>query len=678
MSNSKRKNIPAFTAIASIILTLCLISLFINSEESNANAAMRYIRDGKEYGLVTGSFRHRWWNYYERSLSFADGEFFAEAVNDLNEAIKQRGEDQRMARTYGMHFIDYFPNRELGIICFQMGNLDEAKKLLELSLSQYPSAKARFYLDQVRKEIIKITEKDVVPPVLALDLQQDEIRTNADPVVISGTAGDSNFVSAISVGDDFVFMDGAQRNVKFEKKLILGQGRHDINITAKNLLEKKADKKIIIHVDRHGPFISIDELTPDSGGDAKTVRISGSAIDESGIAVLRICGSEISTHGETEIEFNRSIHPEDNTLEVTAEDKLGNITTAKIDLPEKHSNLLASLDSDATKFLTASILGNKDKKAPVINLKGWTDAQTVFMEKIYLEGEIIDENKVVSVSVNQVPVLRREGQIIFFNRLIDLNEGDNVILIKATDENGNTSTKKTSVTRKTPKALSLSERLGVAVLPFEASGEVSQAFISFEDNLINALTERDRFNMVEREKLDIVLQEQQLSKTKLIDNKTAVKVGKLLAAQSIITGSVVETRKGVEIVARMIDAETSEILAASDVYDEGKDLKTMSSLATGLAIKFHRQFPMAFGLVVQQKGSDIFTDLGQGMVKVTRRLIVYKEEPIRHPITGKMLGSDNIILGRLRVTQVMQDMSKTKISQGDTSKIKLMDKVVTE
>ena len=112
-----------------------------------------YVKDGKEYGKTSGYiFRHKWWNYYERGISYAEGEFYEDAIGDFTQAINQRPGDQRMARTYGMHFIDYFPHRELGIIHYQRGDLAAARKELELSLSQYPSAKARYYLDRVRKE----------------------------------------------------------------------------------------------------------------------------------------------------------------------------------------------------------------------------------------------------------------------------------------------------------------------------------------------------------------------------------------------------------------------------------------------------------------------------------------------------------------------------------------------
>ena len=142
-----------------------------------------YVKNGKVYGKTRGAFfRHRWWNYYERGLSFAEGEFYREAIADLTDAISQREIDQRMARTYGLHFIDYFPHRELGVIYYQMGNLDGARSELEISLSQFPSAKARFYLDRVRKGLIQSKAEVVMPPKLTLDFGTDEVWTREDPV----------------------------------------------------------------------------------------------------------------------------------------------------------------------------------------------------------------------------------------------------------------------------------------------------------------------------------------------------------------------------------------------------------------------------------------------------------------------------------------------------------------
>ena len=108
----------------SFLLSVSIASGCAHQTDSTAS----YTRDGETYGQVRGTFRHKWWNYYERGLSFADGQFFKEAVKDFNAAIRKREKDQRMARTYGMHFMDYFPHRELGIVQYQTGNLEAAKR----------------------------------------------------------------------------------------------------------------------------------------------------------------------------------------------------------------------------------------------------------------------------------------------------------------------------------------------------------------------------------------------------------------------------------------------------------------------------------------------------------------------------------------------------------------------
>jgi len=131
-------------------------------------------------------------------------------------------------------------------------------------------------------------------------------------------------------------------------------------------------------------------------------------------------------------------------------------------------------------------------------------------------------------------------------------------------------------------------------------------------------------------------------------------------------------------VARLVDTETSEILASEDVYDEVKDPAALRGLAEGMAVKFHRAFPLLDGLVLQQKGNAIFTDLGQDKVKLNRRLLVFKEEPLKHPVTGKVLGADNVIVGRARVSQVMPEMSKADLLDGKPEAVQPQDRVITE
>ncbi len=104
-------------------------------------------KDGKLYGVLRyAAFPYKWYEFYERALSFAEGGFWEDAELDMKEAIRQRGKDQRWARTYARNFIDYFPHRELGIIYCKQERHEEAYNELNISLSSLYSSRAESYL----------------------------------------------------------------------------------------------------------------------------------------------------------------------------------------------------------------------------------------------------------------------------------------------------------------------------------------------------------------------------------------------------------------------------------------------------------------------------------------------------------------------------------------------------
>lgn len=664
-----------------LFLKLILLALFPLSCVVQPSKPI-YIRDGKVYGKVQGAFRHRWWNYYERGLSYAEGEFFPEAIEDLRAAIQQRVKDQRMARTYGMHFIDYFPHRELGVIYYEIGNFEAAKRELEDSLSHFHSAKARFYLDRVRKILIEREGKKVMPPRLALSFKADEIWTKEDPVIISGVAEDEHYIAGITIRDIPLFLEGSQRHIQFKECLDLPQGRYSVEVAAKNLLGKVTKHMVIINVDREGPIITLDELDLDQFATGREVMIYGSVYDEAGVSGLSINKQPIAVREGMEVPFTARLKITDDSLEMVASDRLDNRTSAIIPLEEvafsRRPVMLACGDQETRYDFLAGLFGSEDARPPIIRLKGWTDFQTVFMEKGYIEGYVSDESRIESLLINEIPIRCRNGRHVFFSHMADLKEGENVVTIQAKDEEGNTAIKEIIISSKIPKALQLSERLSLTVFPFEQGGEISSASFNFQHNLIDALVNRNRFRVIEREKLDTILQEQRFSRTRLFDESTALRLGRLIAAKSIIAGSIIETRKGIEIVARMIDTETSDILSSEDVYGEIKDIPALISLAEGMAVKFHKDFPLVDGLIIKCNEKEIVTDLGQDVIKLYRRLIVYREEEIKHPLTNSMLGADNKIIGRARITQVMPNMSQAELVECESQIINRLDKVITE
>ena len=643
-----------------------------------------FVKDGKQYGIVrSGTFRYRWWNYYERGLSYAEGEYYPNAISDFQAAIRQREKDQRRSRTYGMHFVDYFPHRELGIVYFETGVLLEAKRELELSLSQFPSSKAQFYLDRVRKQLIEQEVKAVLPPKIILDIEEKQMWTRADPVILTGRVEDEHYIQTITINGVPIFMDRSRKQLAFEKKMALAQGRHVIEVEAYNIVGGRSSQQVTIVVDREGPMISIENLTLKAGSSGRQVTLAGSLYDQAGVAALRINGRDLLIQTGTEVSFTYQLSTDTDALEFTAGDILGNHTTARISLTDLRADddtrmIYAGLSNNLVNFQQAAAASKQDPRFLEIILREWTDTQTVFLEKIYLEGQVKDKHHVIGLEINNKPILKRQGKFILFSQFIELAEGENQITIRARNEKGQVAEKTIHIVRRIPKALQLAERLSLTVLPFDQTGDFTAASDAFQDFLIDALVNQDRFQVVERNKLDVILQEQKLSRTQLFDEKTALRIGKIVAAQSLIAGSIIQSRLGSEIIARLIDTETSDILAVVDVYNEITDISSLRSLSEGLAIKLHREFPLIEGVVVQKKGNSIFSDLGKGKVKLRRRLVVFREEPVKHPVTGKSLGSDNLILGRARVTQVMPELSKADILDGKSESIKPLDKVITE
>ena len=667
-------------------IPLAAIVLLLIFQSCAAPPDPKYMKDGKQYGTVRGSFRNRWWNFYERGLSFMEGQFYEEAISDFDHAISKRPADKRRARTYGMHFVDYFPHRELGLTYYLLGKYDSAKKELELSLEQQPSAKAQFYLDKVRKMLIEREGQAASSPHIMVDLVSDEIWTKDDPVIVSGTAEDNRYISKLVVAGKPVFLQAAAQRIPFKEELELGQGEHRINISAENLLGGRTERSLTIHVDRQGPVISVEPLSSNS---PTQNGIRGYLYDESGKISLTMDGVPIPVPEGEDVSFAAPIIPESSAVILLAKDKLGNETRAEIALkslstrkryPLLASNGFANIMSDSGAYTLAFSFGKKDTQAPVVKLRGWLDDQTVFLARAYIEGEVRDENDIAGLTINDSPVLRRESKIIFFNHLVELKEGKNLINIRAEDKKGNTTEKTISITRQVPKVFQLGSRFSVTLVPFEDKSLTPGLREMYNNLFLAKLVDQNRFRIIEREKLDRVMQELKLSNTDLVDKGTALKLGRLVAAQSTIFGSFLETRNGIEIVSRLVDNETSEILAEKDVYGELKDRSSLMLLAEGMALKYNQEFPLVEGLIVQEKGDSFFTDLGEGKTKPQRRLIIYREgEEVRHPVTGKLLGRDTEILGYARVTQVLGDMSRAEPVKVLTEKdIRIMDKVMTQ
>jgi TolB-like protein len=695
-----RKSLAILYLFVAIAFTISLLTC------APLATAPVYQKDGKTFGVTSGAFRHRWWNFYERGLSYADGQFYKEAVTDLQESIRQRAKDQRMARSYGMHFVDYFPHRELGVLYYYQERFDDAVKELEASLSMVDTGKAKHFLNMVRKKILELSNTDNAYPVIRLSSSSEKPITNSFSIEIAGEVEDDFFAHKIAINDDPEFIELSAQKILFSKKIKLKKGPNEIKIKTTDLLGKITEKKVTVVGDFEGPALNLKKYANGDTVEENNIVLNGALIDATGITSLKINDEVLAYNKERELEFTFNIELKEgrNKIMLAATDMAGNTTTGELNLaytpqlagiPRFHKMaskrnfntkqpiLLAfsgTVVSDAGQGLLYA--AKKPNAAFRLNVKDLTDTQTVYYDTLYVDGSATGTYAVETVAINGEPLLILPGRTVYFNQLLELKEGKNQITIKAVDTKGNETSKTVTVIRLIKKVHKIGSRMSIAVLPFEMKGQSSMASNMVYDNLIGAFVDQARFHVVTRgDELEAILREQKLSQTDLIAKSTAVRIGNLIAAESIIMGTIRETKDSIEIYARLINTETSSVLEAKDVFSQDKTAPQIQYVANGLALKLKHSFPLIEGMVIKVKGNEIYADFGTfKKIKKEMKFIVFKEgETIKHPVTGKILGSETEELGVATVVTLFEDMSIGKmIADFDASKVQITDLIITK
>ena len=110
-------------------------------------------------------------------------------------------------------------------------------------------------------------------------------------------------------------------------------------------------------------------------------------------------------------------------------------------------------------------------------------------------------------------------------------------------------------------------RPGIAVMPFDNSGSYGQDKENFDalqkgiaGMLISELAANPAARVVERAEIQKLLEEQNLGATGRVDPQTAAKVGKLVGARYVITGTFIDFYGDFRLDARIVNVETSEIV----------------------------------------------------------------------------------------------------------------------
>ena len=235
-----------------------------------------------------------------------------------------------------------------------------------------------------------------------------------------------------------------------------------------------------------------------------------------------------------------------------------------------------------------------------------------------------------------------------------------------------------------------------------------QAGRAAQDMFVTELVKSGKYRVIDREQLDALMQEKNLSLSGDIDPKTAVKAGKLLGVEYFLVGALTElgvanrgarvpgvfgmpsVRVGSQkmdaaIDARLINTTTGEIVWAdtasestsdSSVYVAGvgggvEDQRKLDRVLRPVVVKLAASMGKAdaptsglggasdasgvAGKIAKVEGGSVFLNVGaEAGIKEGDAFDVYRVgNVIKDPDTGEVLGADETKVGRVKVTKVM-------------------------
>lgn len=202
-----------------------------------------------------------------------------------------------------------------------------------------------------------------------------------------------------------------------------------------------------------------------------------------------------------------------------------------------------------------------------------------------------------------------------------------------------------------------SPALALSVLPFQdqtvaVGGRIGMDTL-LQQELIRELQQRG-FTIVERRLLDKVLAEVKLGSSELADQDTQIKLGKVLAARLMVSGTLVPAGSGVAVSARAIDTETTQLAMLRSERPAGPALnptQLAAVIAGAVAQTVAEKYPLK-GRVVSADAGRVIINLGRkhGVVPGRRFNVLGKPEPVE--LNGRILGYKESQVTQLTVTEV--------------------------
>ena len=658
--------------------------------------------------LAQQSFRGRWWNLYEQAFIYQEFELWALAEEDIRAALNVRNVDQRWARTYGLHFIpEYFPNRELGIVLFHQHRYDEAIDYLEKSIDHQYTARAAYYLNDARAQRVTLAQLDNAPPTIELLSPVQGGLVGTTQVDVRAIARDETYVAKVVINGERVPLRVTAQEVLIERTVTLVPGTNSFNIEVTDIFGNSTVEQVSLRLDTDGPAISFNTPIVLPG----TIR--GVAFDPSGIEAMYIGDSKailgLGAGGETTFEFFVEEISDRFVPQFRCVDALGNSTEGLLPLDgiltealrrdvvfASSTSVVPLNDEIAAVYVGGELLAvirsaraDRLPGAPRIEFTNLLDGQRYLKDEIVVSLDIQSTKAIQSIELNGQPIetiVPGRGSQRISRRIRIEDEGEHRIIATVVDVSGALGTVEVVIERRLPQVEEVSARLSVALLgdlsrSDDASLHEQAEYLRSE--LPFALDESGRFNVIDRESIETVIEEQQLIAA-LGSVKERQRLGQLEMADFLLIADLRKYGENLEILVHAIDSITSREVIV-DVYGPANELKELRELVHNLALRLEQEFPRVQGslLRVASNGERVFSDLSKDdRIWKSMYCVIYRPQEVVDPETQVSLGIDLVLIAQGTLRDIRKQGSSIQLllnsSENAGSAPQLSDLVITK
>jgi TolB-like protein len=130
----------------------------------------------------------------------------------------------------------------------------------------------------------------------------------------------------------------------------------------------------------------------------------------------------------------------------------------------------------------------------------------------------------------------------------------------------------------------------IAILDFIGEGVTNSQTKTFTDRVRNALVGYSQFDVMEREKFEAIMEEQKMNLSGICNEDCIVEVGQIAGVQYMVSGDVRSLGNTIFVAARIIDVETSKLMASQDIIVPSNDIGALLTAAPDLADAIMQQF----------------------------------------------------------------------------------------